>query len=504
MTDTATPPEGGDGLQRLIAAGVSAFLQSKQQTAPIEHEERWKANTAFAESLEQEMKPLSSKLSEDLLARDDLPDGFRALLEEAAAPGHQFGWVLQVALFFGYFLGIIPAIMRVSSQTLINQLWQEALSVPISPADASDMVVRQILTRDEGATQAAMSGVSGSDFDNLVAITGEPPGPMDLLKLWLRGAIDKPTLEEAIRYSRIRDDYIAYVEQMAYSQMSPADAIELAVKQIVSNDDAAAYFERGGGLASDFNMLLDGAGNSIGAEAAMGLWNHGLIDQAEVERILAHTRINPSFYADAELLRHKFLGVIQIQSMIKAGTVSEADATSWLLADGYEADQVAAFVGAHSSTGGSTAKSETMGLVTSLYTDHLLTATEAEAALLDIGYTTEIADLIVANVDAKRALAQTSAAVGAVRAAYITRRITRLAASGDLDSLGVPADARDQWLTDWDVELSTHVKTLSEAQIVAAVKKSVFTTAEALARLEQLGYSSGDATVLIETAGFKV
>ena len=155
----------------MIAAGVQAFIQAKASTAPVDHEERWKANTTFAESIEQEMAPLATELARGLLARDDLPPEIRALLEEASTPGHQFGWVVQVALFFGYILAFFPSLISISGQTLRNQLWQEALSVPISPADAADMVVREVLTEAEGACQAAMSGVSGDNFTNLVAIT---------------------------------------------------------------------------------------------------------------------------------------------------------------------------------------------------------------------------------------------------------------------------------------------------------------------------------------------
>jgi len=101
-------------------------------------------------------------------------------------------------------------------------------------------------------------------------------------------------------------------------------------------------------------------------------------------------------------------------------------------------------------------------------------------------------------------MAQTQTAAGGIRAAYLTRRISKGTASNDLDQLGIPSAARDQWLTDWDIDLSTHVKTLTEAQIVAAMKKEVLTPDDAEVRLEQLGYSTQDAVILINTAGYKV
>ena len=73
-------------------------------------------------------------------------------------------------------------------------------------------------------------------------------------------------------------------------------------------------------------------------------------------------------------------------------------------------------------------------------------------------------------------------------------------ASGDLDTLGIPAAQRDYLLKIWTLEQSVNVKVLSEAEIAKAVKKQLITPEDGLARLENLGYSADDAALLLEGA----
>jgi hypothetical protein len=71
-----------------------------------------------------------------------------------------------------------------------------------------------------------------------------------------------------------------------------------------------------------------------------------------------------------------------------------------------------------------------------------------------------------------------------------------------LDQLGIPADARDQYLRVWALEQKTVTRVLTEAQIVKAVKLKLPGTSEVwgLQRLTSLGYDAADAALLLAGA----
>jgi hypothetical protein len=78
--------------------------------------------------------------------------------------------------------------------------------------------------------------------------------------------------------------------------------------------------------------------------------------------------------------------------------------------------------------------------------------------------------------------------------------VLRSDASGYLDRIGIPSQQRDYLLDLWDIESAGNVRLLTPAQIVKAYSTTLITADDALARLQQQGYSEGDATLLLEGA----
>lgn len=495
MTDTEeTPPT--TPIDKFVHAVVGGVVKARVAMLPNEHAARVAANVGLMDAMEVELAPKIAALVQPWLESGNLPPGLHELVAGAADPEHGTDWIMQVGLAIGAFLGAIPALMQIGIQVEKNEWWAQNPYVPLSPADASDAVVRNLMTDTDGAAAAAQSGINDANFEILVGLTGMPPGPIDMLSLWRRGLITEDFLDQAIRYSRVKDIYIDSIKDLAHSWMSPTDAIELAIKEIVDVPTAQQYFVTAGGLDDQFQILYEAAGNSIGAMSAMNLWNHGLIDESQVDQILGRTRINPIFYDVAKLQRHKFLGVIQIEAILKTGAVPPEIAQAWMIADGYDEQQASLLANALAGGGTAKPKSETEGMIVQQYVDRMFTETEAIDALAEIGYSAQQADLIISTADAKRALSQQTAAVSAVRHAFMVGRITKAKASSDLDALNIPAAARDQWLSAWSVEQSVAIKELTPAQIGGMLKKGILSQATAMSRWVALGYDVADAELL--------
>jgi hypothetical protein len=499
MTDeTAPAPEPPpNNAERLAAIVADAWAQSRRAVLDDETAANADARTEWLETLEREQLPTLERLFAQHLERTDLPDGLTALLENMVAPQHQSNVIAQIFGILGAALAFFPEAGAIELQNTMNSLRQSYTFVPVSPADLADAVIRGVLTQGAAEPEAAKSAVSPENFATLVDITGEPPGPIDMLKLKLRGDITDAELTHAIRYSRIRDEFIPAVKQLAYTQMSPADAIMAAIKEVVSLSDAQALFERGGGLAGDFDTLYQAAGDSIGIQQVLTLWKYGQTTEAEVNKALGRSRINPMFYALAKQTHFHPLSAFQIARAASAGTITPATAEDWLIKDGVPVDQAHALATAHSSGGTAKAHAETESMVTEAYSEQLLTHAEATTALTGIGYHADVAALLLDIADAKYALKAQATAVSVIRTGFTSHRISRNQASSDLDALHVPAAARDKWLADWDVEISAHPKTLTAVQLATAGKDGFLTPEVVYARIQQEGYTAGDAAVLM-------
>ncbi len=505
MDDEPAEPTADQTPAELLAETfMAALAKMREEHAPQEHAARNAGTTEYLEHLEREIAPLMGKVLGPYIGMEALPEEWRERFREAAEPEHVYGFLLAIVEYAGALMAMIPALGKVLVQPYLNDAWAGAPSIPLSPPDLADGSMRGIIPADYAAANAAMSGIAGNDFAYLVETSGEPPGPVDMLKLWLRGDMTEDELVAAIRFSRINDRYIPYVLKLAQSQMSPADAIMTAIKEVQTLDEAQALFERGGGFPSDFDILYQAAGDSIGIQQVLTLWKFGLTTEAEVDLALGRSRINPMFYPLAKLTHFKPLSAFQVSAAVKAGTITSAQAKTWLVQDGVPEDQATALSNVHGSTGTTKAHSETETLITEAYDLNLLDNADAHTALTNLGYTDAVATLILDVADAKYAAKQQTKAVAAIRTNYVDRRISRNAASSDLDALHIPAAARDVWLTDWDLEIATHPKVLTAIQLATAGKDGYLTPEVVYARIQGEGYTADDAKVLMQLHSAKL
>lgn len=496
-TETEAPAQD-PRLQALVDAITTAMRNGSAQVAGDDAKAR---HAAMADTLGEVAKSLAPHLAKLIPTTDPITGLFE--VKDPPSPGSVVGDALtafftNVGMVLGLIFTLTGELGRVRGQPIVNYAWQQYPDVPLSPADLADMVMRGIFDYGTAYAEAAMTGINGQRFDNLVKASGEPPGPIDMLKLELRGALPPGELDKAIRYSRIHDDYLPYVKMLAYTQMSAADAIEAAIKEVVPLSEARALFTRAGGLDGDFTTLYEAAGDSIGIQQALTLWKFGQITEQDVNLALGRSRINPIFYPIAKKTHFHPLSAFQIARAVSAGTITPATAEQWLIQDGTPPDQAHALATAHGSTGTAKAHTETMTLVSSAYEEQILTRAAAMTALTNIGYHADVANLILEVADAKRANKQQTQAVDVVRANYVARRIDRTQATNDLDVLQIPPDARNKWLVDWDLEIEARPKTLTAVQLATAGKDGFLPPADVYHRIVGLGYDASDAKVLMQ------
>lgn len=485
-------------LREMLVDGV---VSAKAHLAPAEQAERLKHTLGLMEHLENEMAPISATWVNELLALPTLPDGMRAMFQEMVDPEHPISAIFQVIGWIGWVTGAIGAFGQITLRQSVYDLNRENVNVPLSPADAADAWMRGIITQSEANFAGGAAGVSPTVMALMRELVGEPPGLMDMLAAWRRGAISWTRFNTAALFSRLNDKYIETFKILAYETMSSADAVELAIKGVLSPTAAKAYFVQAGGLAEQWTDLYQGAGDAIGVQEAINLWNHGLISEAQVTEVIGRSRINPIFYTIAKLTRHHFLGNFEIHQAVVAGTITIQTATAWLIANGLTPAQAQAFAATGASGTVTKAKAETESIVTQLYAERVYTRTVALAALQSLGYPHTVATAILENTDAKQALSQRNAAVTVVKGAFLRGEYGTHTATVALTQLGIPATAITAWLGDWAVERAAKRPEFTTAQIGGFYKKGFLEGGKAEQMWQALGWNSTEVVLLLANYG---
>lgn len=368
----------------------------------------------------------------------------------------------------------------------------------LQPADAALMALRSIISEGEGAGIAAMHGITSGDFDLLVKATGEPPGLMQLLEAYRRGFINQERLEKGVRESRVRDEWMDVVERLRFTPASASDALRGVIQGHLSDTEGKQIAEWNGLRPEDWEWLRETEGNPPGVEQMLKLYNRGVVSEQQVTEAIKESHLKNKYIAPVKHLAVTLPQGRQITTMIGRGAISEAEGMELLRDLGYTPSVAHGLLASATSAQVAREKVLAVGQITELYHDHAITEGAALKGLEALGYHPENAKLVLHLTDLKRERALMEAAISPVKSSYIAHHITESEASNDLDKLGVSSTQRDFMLSLWAVERFAHRKSLTEAQIVKANEKGLFTDQVALTRLVNLGYTEEDAKIILD------
>lgn len=366
-----------------------------------------------------------------------------------------------------------------------------------SPSVLADMVVRTILTEEQGARLAAQEGMPADHFHRLVLDTGETLGLESLLAAFRRGFINEGRLRHGIAQSRVRTEWTDVIERLRFSPMSTGDALSAVVQNHLGDAAGQRIAEQNGLEPAHWRPLVETHGRPPGPETMIALWRRGAASEGEVDQAIRESDVKNKYIAALKKTRERLPEEGMVTHMLREGTVTEPTARHMLAQLGYSTLVIDGLVKASHKAATATHRALSADMVAEAYRDHLITRADAVHRLAGMGYPAADVTLRLELADARRAREETDAAVRVVRSQYVGRKITEHGALADLSTLDVPPARKDHLLKLWRLERAGTVRHLTEAQVASAVKRSVISHAEGLRRLEDMGYGPGDAAILL-------
>jgi hypothetical protein len=376
--------------------------------------------------------------------------------------------------------------------------------VPLTPAELADMVVRGVVGADWAPGQAARSGLSGENFSLMVTNSGEPPALQEMLSLLRRGKIDQPTMEHAIRQSRIRDEWIPFVLEMGLDEPTPIDILQAYLQGQVDHDTAVDLYVKLGGDIDYFQLLYDTRGSAPTPTEAALMARRGIIPWDG-------TGPDAVSYAQAFLegpWRNKWADAFRsvanyappprtVSALYAEHALTQEQALKLFGEAGLSPDLAAAMLAGASKTKTATHRNLAVSTIEALYQQRAIPVDEATSLLEALGYDSGEAQFILLVSDMKRYEHYVTTAIGAVHSQYVGHKIDAATTSNLMDQLGVASTERDHLMALWLLERGARVHVLTPADIRKAANNTVITPDDATARLITLGYSAADAAIYL-------
>jgi hypothetical protein len=379
-------------------------------------------------------------------------------------------------------------------------LYLQMQDSPISVADAALAVLRGNLTQAQGEAIATANGFTADSFQTIIDNTGEPPGADQLLEAYRRGFIDKATLERGILQSRYRNEWIPTIEQLRYSPMSTADAVDAVVQNNLTATQAAAIADQNGLDPGVVDILIETAGSPLSRTEMTQLYNRGQATKAQFYQALSESRLKDKYGDLAFDLRTRIPEPSELSRALVNGAMTAQVAVAKAVENGYSTDDATLLINAGIAEKTKTYRDKVVASIETLYLDGIISQSDASSGIVSMGYTQQEASLIVQATNFRQQATVTTQAVHGVRSKYLGHHITDNQATGYLNAVGLPSQQVQYLMTIWAIERGAYTKVLTEAQIVKAVADSLITADDGKARLVALGYNEVDAQLLLNGA----
>lgn len=371
---------------------------------------------------------------------------------------------------------------------------------PVSPADAALGFLRGDIDRSTAIRIAADWGLTEDSFNILLLNTGEPPGTMQLLEAFRRNFIDEPTLVRGILQSRVRNEWIPTLVKLRYSPMSVADAVNAYVQNHLALPDVVTIANDNGLTPGAVDVLVQTAGEPLSRTEMEQLYNRGLATADQVKQALRESRLKDKYTEQALELHVRLLEPRMLSSAVQSGALTHESAIQHAMQYGFSKEDATILVDEGSKRKLQTYRDRVVGAIEGLYEENAISRQAASEVIQKQGYDSTEAELILQTAEYRRESKITTSVMAAIRSKFIAHHIELKQASASLDTIGIPAAQRDYLLGMWSIEQAANVKLLTEAQIVKAAKLQLLKPEDALKRLEQLGYLTDDAVLLLEGA----
>lgn len=381
----------------------------------------------------------------------------------------------------------------------------------LSPADLAKAVVRSYQDAASAAADAAKSGVDGARFQVLTHLAGVAPGPEQLAEALRRGVIpetgsgaDSTSFEQGIRETDLLDKWTQTVKALAKIWPSPADVIDAVVKNQVATADGLATYEKVGGDAEWFQLLVNINGNPPSPTELLELAARGVIpwhgtgpDAITFQQGIFEGRTKDKWEPSYEKLFTYFPTVSEAVQLYRWGQLDKPGAVTFMTRRGLTPDQAQWWIGYADANAIDDYRGLTEQAILAMLSISYISDDQARVMLQAIHKGPAAIDELIAYGHIQRAIQSVNQSISRVGSLYQGRKITRDSAVTALTTLKVAPDAIPDIIAGWDAVANINVKLLTEAQIIDAWDAQILSDGEASQELQNLGYTPFDAWVLM-------
>lgn len=428
LEETTSSLSGGVGD---IASGIGDMLKASVFGAPFEF------GRLITEGLDAAFGGLLERLETDLagffrrmLVTFGMPDEIADRFLAAARAGDPGNQVITIGIFtaaIGFALPLVAAQAMAPIVTELVQLINLAVGPSLlTPEQLLTLLTRGDIPRSQFDTQMGQLGFDSANRDRFFRLRRQLLGVRDLSQLWLRGELDEGALRARLAELGVLDREATEVMTLSRPLPGVQDLITMAVREVFTPDVRSRF-----GLDQDFPPEFERRAAQVGLtpEIARDFWaahwalpsatqgfqmfQRQIIDQADLELLLRSLDVMP-FWRD-RLIQLSFRPItrVDIRRIFDLGLIDRPRVVRSFTDLGFspeDAELQTQFVEAFTQDEPVEERGEAEGLTRAAVLDFMrqgiIDRGQAEAFLLDLGFSASATELFVTATELDIELAE--------------------------------------------------------------------------------------------------
>lgn len=494
---------GGAALGAAMGAGIMDLLNnwlSEPITTLIAQNPRSKLSAEQSAHLFARNIPTGLDLRHEAAGKGVNSDRFDALvaMSQSAPPVEH---VLQL-LNRGH-ISQAEAIAMFADLSVRPDYWDRMLLLRhnhLTPEQSAAGWARNVQSAEQVRAAAARFGVGPADADVLMELAGEPPPLEAVISAWRRGLLTEADVDRAIVQGPIRNEWIPTVKALQEQPLPPMEAAAAVTQGHLTLDEGQAKARLSGINEEDFRIIVETSGLPPGLDFAAEAFNRGLITDEQYVAMFLESRIKNRYIELMQSMRVKLIPAETVRLAYRNNTYPFDAALATLRGHGFSDVDARAMLALEDARRTEGTRELTRAQIVALFDNDIVTLEQAQQMLSDLGYGPNEVEWMLSLAEVAKVSRFVTALVTRTRSAFLAGNIDATQAAELMAEAGIAAGARDAAITLWTLELEALAANLTTAQIQAAVRRNLLTSAEAHDRFVRRGYSERDADVLVALA----
>jgi hypothetical protein len=494
---------GGAALGAAMGAGLMDLLNnwlSEPITTLIAQNPRSKLSAEQSAHLAARNIPVAIDLKHEAAGKGVNEDRFNALvaMSQSAPPVEH---VLQ--MLNRDQISEAEAIAMLADLSIRPRYWDDVIKLRrnfLSPEQSAAGWARNVQSPDDVRAAAARFGVGPADANVLMELAGEPPPLEAVISAWRRGILSEADVDRAIIQGPIRNEWIPAVKALQEQPLPPMEAAAAVTQGHLTLAEGQAKARLSGINSEDFQVIVETSGLPPGLDFAAEAFNRELITDAEYVAMFLESRIKNRYVPLMQAMRVKLIPAETVRLAYRNNTYPFDAALKTLRGHGYSDVDARAMLALEDARRTEGTRELTRAQIVQLFDNDIVTLEQAQQMLSDLGYGNTEVEWMLSLAEVSKVSRFVTALVTRTRSAFLAGNIDATQAAELMAEAGIAAGARDGAITLWTLELEALAANLTTAQIQAAVRRNLLTSAEAHERFVRRGYSERDADVLVALA----